>query len=233
MENNFYVYIYLNPRKSGNYKYGSYEFEYEPFYVGKGCGNRLKMLEGRNKYFLNKINKILNCNLKPIIIKIKDNLTEKQSFILESELINIIGRNDLSFGPLINFTNGGEGSSGYKHTYKTKRQMSNLKMGKNNPFYGKHHSEKTKNILSEINCNEKHPFYGKHHSKESNIKRSEKMKGENSQNSILTKKIVINILKDLREKILNQKEIAKKFFISEQTISHIKTRKRWSHVRIV
>ena len=38
--NQFYTYVYLDPRKSGKYKYSEYKFDYEPFYVGKGCGNR-------------------------------------------------------------------------------------------------------------------------------------------------------------------------------------------------
>ena len=33
----FYVYAYLDPTKPGKYVYDNIEFEFEPFYVGKGC----------------------------------------------------------------------------------------------------------------------------------------------------------------------------------------------------
>lgn len=42
IQNKFYVYVYLDPRKPGKYKYGEYEFDYEPFYVGKGTGRRIR-----------------------------------------------------------------------------------------------------------------------------------------------------------------------------------------------
>ena len=35
-----YTYIYLDPTKPGKYYYQGYYFDYEPFYVGKGYGNR-------------------------------------------------------------------------------------------------------------------------------------------------------------------------------------------------
>jgi len=168
VDNEFYIYIYLDPRKPGKYKYGSYEFDYEPFYVGKGHGRRLNRISGRSKYFKNKMNKIKESGLEPIIIKIRENLDEKESFVLESELINLIGRKDLDKGHLINFTDGGEGISGCIRNEETrKKQSEKMKgkyKGKSNPMFG----VKGKN----------NPFYGKHHSEETKRRQSERMKGE-------------------------------------------------------
>jgi predicted XRE-type DNA-binding protein len=121
--NKFYVYIYLDPRKLGKYKYGEYEFDYEPFYIGKGKGNRWKEISGRNNHFKRIINKIIKVGLEPIVIKLKESLNEKQSFILENKIISLIGRKKLKNGPLINFTDGGEGPSGYKHTEEIKKKL--------------------------------------------------------------------------------------------------------------
>jgi len=110
----YYVYIYLDPRKPGNYKYGECKFDHEPFYVGKGVGHRWKNIKwNRTNYFKNKINKIKKLGLEPIILKLYKDLSENKSLILEKKLINSIGRKDLNNGPLINMTNGGDGSSGW------------------------------------------------------------------------------------------------------------------------
>ena len=60
----FYVYIYLDPRKPGEYVYDDLKFDFEPFYVGKGIGNRLNRhiylykYDNCNSFKYNKINKI-------------------------------------------------------------------------------------------------------------------------------------------------------------------------------
>jgi len=121
--NNFYTYVYLDPRKPGIYNYGEYKFDYEPFYVGKGKGNRLKNINGRSKYFKRIINKIKELELEPVTIKLKENLEETESFKLEIELIKLIGKKNLKEGPLTNLVDGGEGSSGYICSEKTLEKL--------------------------------------------------------------------------------------------------------------
>lgn len=159
-ENRFYVYVYLDPRKCGKYVYGEYEFEYEPFYVGKGYGERYKwhLYESKcdrrygrvNGFKINKINKIKkDTGLDPIIIKYKTDMTESNAIELEIDMIASIGRIGLKCGPLVNGTDGGEGASGRivtEEQRERKRGKNNpmfgvRRFGKDNPFYGKKHKD--------------------------------------------------------------------------------------------
>jgi len=121
MEDNFYIYVYLDPRRSGQYNYGSYEFEYEPFYVGKGKDDRIN--DKKNNHCEYKINKIRGLGFETIRRRIIENIEENYSFELEKKLIKLIGRENLKEGPLTNETDGGEGSSGYKHTEETLEKL--------------------------------------------------------------------------------------------------------------
>ena len=116
MENNYYVYIYLDSRKSSVFIYEDLKFNYEPFYVGKGIGerayNHLKCYDNdSNKHKLNKIKKIIKEGYIPIVVKLKENLTNKEACKLEKETIGKIGTLKLKLGPLTNIMPGGEGGS--------------------------------------------------------------------------------------------------------------------------
>jgi len=167
----YYVYVYLDPRKKGDFIYGLYKFDYEPFYIGKGSKERcndhifdckLKTFSFKN----NKIKKILSLGFKPIILKVSENLFEIDAFELERKLISIIGRHDLKKGPLTNLTDGGEGFSGLiksdlhrqrlsnsnlgkKLSEETKKKISDSLIGKVGRNTGNKHSEETKNKISE------------------------------------------------------------------------------------
>lgn len=124
---NYYIYVYLNPLKSGEFCFGKTRVKYEPFYIGKGSGNRMdihnKVIDKHNRLKQNIINKIKLENKNPIIILLYENITEHSAFRLEKHLINEIGRRDLGLGTLSNLTNGGEGTSGTIYTREKRNNM--------------------------------------------------------------------------------------------------------------
>lgn len=124
---NYYVYIYLNPLKEGEFCFGKYKVKYEPFYVGKGKNGRHKVhlyiTDNHNKLKQNTINKIKTSGKNPIVIKIYENISEYTAFRLEKYFINKIGRRDLGLGPLSNLTDGGEGNSGTIYNSKRRNSM--------------------------------------------------------------------------------------------------------------
>ena len=76
----FYVYIYLDPRKPGSFIYEEYVFGYEPFYAGKGRNYRYKYHlwnnSKSNSMLLGKIKKIKeSLDIEPLIIKKKTKLS--------------------------------------------------------------------------------------------------------------------------------------------------------------
>lgn len=92
----YYVYAYLNPLEIGKFESSIFCFLAKPFYIGKGIGNRLydHLKEARptrkfkNSHKLNTIRYIQQFNQHPIIIKICENLTEKQALSTELKLIS-------------------------------------------------------------------------------------------------------------------------------------------------
>lgn len=183
--NNFYVYCLRRPDKEDPIKPGVAC----PFYVGKGCGYRKNDHRKEAKMLLNKLGQ-KSIKIK-IIHKLWDrgldfkteilfnNLTEKEAFDREVEVIITYGRIDLNTGCLSNLTDGGDGPSmseetkqkisksntGKVRTNEVKKKMSETRKGKyigeKNPRYGIKHTPEVIEKLRKANKGENNAMYGK------------------------------------------------------------------------
>ena len=154
--------------------YGFYRKNWTPYYIGKGRPGRPYQKGGRP---------CVGPPRERILILYK-NMTEKEAFKKEEELIRRYGRKDLDpeNGLLHNRTFGGEGVSGLVRTQEYKNNMSVKRSGSGNPMYGRQHKEESKRIISQ-KVSEKmkgknHPFFGKNHSEETKKKMSESQSGD-------------------------------------------------------
>ena len=171
----YYVYVYLNPTKPGQFTYGDYTFDFEPFYIGKGKGYRYvsHLSEAKSKKKYNKKlshfhNTLFSIDLNPIIKILHYDLSEEESWTYEKLLISIIGRRDENKGLLTNKTNGGEGQSNrtawnkgltkytderimaYTNKIDPNVRMNNLKKAQKKALeYFKNMSQDEKNKISE------------------------------------------------------------------------------------
>ena len=177
------AYVYRHIRKDKD----------QVFYIGIGTrkGNhRAKSKSSRNKIW----NSIVNKTSYDVEILFEDvdlNFAIKK----EIELISLYGKIIDGTGTLCNLTDGGEGTFGFKHTEEFKKKLKGLRIGENNPMYGK------KGILS--------PSYGKKQSEEQRRKNSESKKGrfEKEKNPFYGKKHTDEDRKKMSE---IQKVIAKR-----------------------
>ena len=108
----FYVYIY-------------YRLDGRPAYVGKGCGDRWlrHSRKNTNPHLANLIKLAESSGASLYCEKVRENLTNEEALCLEIELIATIGR-EIKGGPLVNLTDGGEGTAGYVVTeeFREKRR---------------------------------------------------------------------------------------------------------------
>ena len=115
MEKKYYIYAHINAVKN------------EIFYIGKGYGKRAFIKSNRSSIWKRTVKKY-----NYVIDILEDNLTEEEAFEREKFYIAKIGRRDLGKGTLINFTNGGEGSSGMIISEETRKKKSEASKGRKN-----------------------------------------------------------------------------------------------------
>jgi hypothetical protein len=131
-----------------------------------------------NKHLQNKILQILATKLAIKYEKIFTTDNESEAFVKEIETIQYFGLKNLC-----NLTEGGEGSSGYKHTQEALKKIKTLAgkrnwIGERNPNYGGGHwTDEAKIAFSEYQkqnlLGSRNPFYGKKHTESARKKMSQ------------------------------------------------------------
>lgn len=130
---NYYIYVYLNQTKPGVWRYRDIVFNYEPFYIGKGKGNRLDshiqpyMLSVKSMKSSIIKNIIRTTGELPLHFKILEGLTEIEAYTIEKDIIKHFGRKDINSGILSNHTDGGIGSKNLNIESKSKISYGNSK----------------------------------------------------------------------------------------------------------
>ena len=110
VNNNYYNYILLDPRKPYDWEYQGIKLEFLPFYVGKGSGTRVtdhyRNSCSDNNYTKNKIQKLKNGGYIPTFIVFNKNISAQDAFDCEISTIKYIKER---FGDILtNLTDGGE-----------------------------------------------------------------------------------------------------------------------------
>ena len=125
----FYIYLHCKP-------------DLTPFYVGKGSGKRSHDFCGRrNKHHKNIVAKYGAENIDVLVFQRE---SEIQALADEIQWIKVL--RDAGY-ELVNLTNGGEGTSGYRHTVETRARNSSAHIGNKNSL-GRKHSEYAKERMS-------------------------------------------------------------------------------------
>lgn len=139
-------YVYLHRKKTNG----------EVFYVGKGCNRRAYDTKDRSEHW-KRTSKKYGFTVEIISNGLQDWYAKE----LESDYIAYYGRNDLDYGKLVNFTDGGDGISGLVHSEETKDKLRRANLGKkateearakmSNASIGKPKSIEMRRKLSETN----------------------------------------------------------------------------------
>jgi hypothetical protein len=128
-ENNWYVYKHIRLDKN------------EPFYIGignkKNFGRAFEFSKDKRNEIWWKIYSKTNISVEILY----ESLTKTDASLKEQELIKKYGRKDLNEGSLCNMTDGGDGIWNCIRTEKTRKLLSEQKIGSKNPQFGKKQSK--------------------------------------------------------------------------------------------
>lgn len=133
----------------------------KPFYIGIGeSEDRAYETKGRTRAWKNISKKGYDVEV------LFNDLSWEEACEKEVEFIALYGRRDKKAGTLVNMTDGGEGTVGYRHTVKTKEKCRLVTSGENHPFYNKKRPDHGDKIRGESNpcfgrTGEKNPRFGK------------------------------------------------------------------------
>ena len=130
MMNNYYVYEH---RKADTG---------EVFYIGKGTGRRAYRKDKRSQYWKN-----IEAKHGRTVHMIAENIDEELALLIEVEAIDSARKHGVT---LCNMTDGGEGSSGYKHSLESLSKISKA-------LKGREVTEENKAKLSELLKSGNHP----------------------------------------------------------------------------
>ena len=102
------------------YVYGYFREDGTPYYIGKGCLKRAWAWH-----------RVIKKPADPSRIRILlDGMTEEEALEAEKDLISLLGRKKDGTGCLWNLTDGGQGSSGWRHSQEVKDRISRLNKGR-------------------------------------------------------------------------------------------------------
>jgi hypothetical protein len=104
---NYYTYAYLREDRT-------------PYYIGRGKGKRAFEKSGH----------FVKVPPRDRVLFLKTGLTYSESIDHEVYMIAVFGRKNNGTGILRNYTDGGEGMSGFTHSEKSKVKMSKTRRGK-------------------------------------------------------------------------------------------------------
>lgn len=133
----------------------------KPFYIGIGESEyRAYERKGRTRAWKHIAKKGYDVEV------LFDNLSWEEACEKEREFIALYGRKDMKTGTLVNMTDGGEGTVGYRHTDETKEKCRLASLGSKNAWYGKKRPDHGDKIRGENNpcfgrTGEKNPRFGK------------------------------------------------------------------------